>query len=67
MTSKGFVAANAACPYSFGLRPRVRRMQRIFKLAPPRPPPSRGPTRGPDRRSDQNIALMVYKIRVLQG
>ena len=35
--------------------------------SPPRPPPSRGPTRGPDRRSDQNIALMVYKDRVLQG
>ena len=35
--SKGFVAANAACPYSFGLRHRVRRMKRILKLAPSTP------------------------------
>ena len=45
--SKGFVAANAACPYSFGLRHRVRRMKRILKLAPS--PPARVGARIGDR------------------
>ena len=55
MTSKGFVAANAACPYSIRLTPTG------YTRPPPAPPTLR------DERSIQNITLAVYKIRVLQG
>ena len=55
MTSKGFVAANAACPYSIRLTPTG------YTRPPPAPPILR------DERSIQNITLAVYKARVLQG